>query len=401
MNMKKLMLISMVIFVTVGFYSCEKYEVGIPASSTVADFSYSVTNNGNAPCQVTFINKSLNAKGYFWDFGNGITSTEENPVIHFDTPGLFTVKLTCTPENDVHYNQLIKSEAINIKDPNAGLTQVLYFTSRNASGGGVHMIMLNDQTPVVQNFEAVTLSRPYGIAVDTARHKVYVSDYSLGLIYRFDADGKNPEKILDASIAGQEITGSPEGLMVVEDKLYWGSPGGIFRSDLDGKNPEHYINTGSLSPEYPLDMQYDPASGKIYLVNDKVDFPGGYFSLNFDGSAITEHLTDIDGTAIEVDLATKKVYITAFGVTGTPITENGLYMCNLDGSSLVKIGDFGSKATWGIAADHKRNKLFWGFKNSNSAPDGKIMRSNLDGSDQEDWVTGVSPHAMQISWIKL
>lgn len=399
--MKKILLISIVFTAAIGFYSCEKYELGTPAASTVADFSYSVTNNGNAPCQVTFINKSLNAKGYFWDFGNGVTSTEENPVVTFDTPGLFTVSLSCTPETEVHYNQLVKTEAINIKDPNAGLTQVLYFTSRNASGGGVHMIILNDQTPIVQNFEAVTLSRPYGIAVDTARHKVYVSDYSLGIIYRFDADGKNPAKILDASVAGQEITGSPEGLMVVDDKLYWGSPGGIFRSDLDGKNPEHYINTGSLSPEYPLDMQLDPSTGKIYLVNDKVDYPGGYFSLNFDGSAITEHLTDIDGTAIEVDLSTKKVYITAFGVAGTPITENGLYMCNTDGSSLVKIGDFGSKATWGIAADHKRKKLFWGFKNSNSAPDGKIMRSNLDGSEQEDWVTGVSPHAMQISWIKL
>lgn len=399
--MKKLLLIAIWITIAGGFFSCEKYELGTPPASTVADFSFTLTNNGVAPCQVTFTNKSLNALGYQWDFGNGMTSNDVNPVITFNTPGIFQVKLTCLPENEVHYNQLVKTVAVNIKDPNAGLTQVLYYTSRSSAGGGVHFIILNDEAPVIQNFEPVTLSRPYGIAVDSANHKVYVSDYNLGLIYRFNADGKNPEKILDASVVGQEIVGSPEALMVLGNKLYWGSPGGIFRSDLDGKNPELFINTGSAGPEYPLDMQYDPSTGKIYLVNDKVDYPGGYFSLKLDGSNVTEHLADIDATAIEVDLFTKKVYITAFGVAGTPITENGLYICNTDGSSLAKIGDFGSKATWGIAADHKRKKLFWGYKISNSGQDGKILRSNLDGSGQEDWVKGISPHAMQVAWVKL
>jgi hypothetical protein len=83
------------------------------------------------------------------------------------------------------------------------------------------------------------------------------------------------------------------------------------------------------------------------------------------------------------------------------MSENGIYMCNTDGTQLSKIGEYGSKATWGITIDHKRNKLFWAYKNSNSAPDGKIVRSNLDGSATEDWLTGVSPHAMQVAWIKL
>lgn len=233
--MKRILIFITILAITTGYYGCEKYELGTPDASTIADFSYTISNSGNAPCQVTFTNKSLNAKGYSWDFGNGKTSTEENPVVTFDNPGLFTIKLTCTPENDVHYNQLVKTEAVNIKDPNAGFTQVLYYTSRSSAGGGVHMVIMNDGAPLVQNFETVTLSRPYGIAVDTINRKVYVSDYSLGVIYRFDADGKNPVKILDASVAGQELVGSPEAMMIVGNKLYWGSPGGIFRSDLDGK----------------------------------------------------------------------------------------------------------------------------------------------------------------------
>lgn len=380
---------------------CQKYELGNPDASTIADFTYSVTNSGNAPCEVTFTNASLNASGYLWDFGNGQTSTETNPVVQFDTPGLYTVKLTCTPANDVYYNKLVKTLVVNIKDPNAGLTQIMYFTSRNPDGGGVHMVILDDGVPQVQDFDAVELSRPYGIAVDTVNRKVYVSDYSLGYIYRFDADGKNPVRILDASVAGQEIVDSPEALMVVGDKLYWGRTGGIYRCNLDGSNPEVFFDAGAGAPEYPIDMQYDATTGKIYLVNDKTDYTGGYFTLNFDGSALTEHLLDVDGTAIELNAQTGKVYIAGYASDGTVMPENGIYICNTDGSQLSKIGDYGAKATWGITIDHKRNKLFWAFKNSNSAPDGKIVRSNLDGSDPEDWVVNVSPHAMQVAWIKL
>lgn len=376
---------------------CQKYEVGNPAASTLADFIFSATNSSNAPCVVTFTNTSINASGYSWDFGNGQTSTEVNPVVSFDSAGLYTVKLTCTPVNDVYYNQLVKTMVINIKDPNAGLTQVFYFTVRGAANGGVKMVQLNGEAPVVTDFASVELPRPYGITVDTAHSKVYVSDYSKNYIYRFDADGTNPIRILDGAVAGQEICVSPEALMVVGDKLYWGGPGGIFRCNLDGTTPEIY-NPGF---EFPLDMQYDPILKKIYLVNDKTDYSGGYFSVNFDGTGLTENIPDIDGTAIEVNAETGKVYIAGYASAGTVMPDNGIYMSNIDGTQLSKIGDYGAKATWGIAIDHKRSKLFWSFKISNSAPDGKIIRSNLDGSEQEDWLTGVSPHAMEVAWVKL
>ena len=399
--MKKILIYVMLLLPGFILSSCEEYELGNPPASTIADFTYTLSNNGYIPSEVSFVNQSINASGYTWNFGNGQTSTEANPKVTFDTPGLYTVTLTCTAESAVYYNKLVKTQVINIKDPLAGLSQVLYFSSRNPEGGGVHMVILNDDAPLVQDFDPVEFSRPYGLTVDTAHSKVYVSDYSLGIIYRFDADGKNPVRILDAAVPGQEIVDSPEALMVVGDKLYWGRPGGIYRCNLDGTNPEVFINTEGILPEYPIDMQYDEATGKIYLVNDRTDYTGGYFSVNFDGSGLTNHIPDIDGTAIEVDTETNKVYMTVYGVDGTTITDNGLYICNTDGSGLSKIGDFGSKATWGIAIDHERNKLFWGYKLSNSAPDGKIIRSNLDGSAQEDWLTGISPHAMYIGWVKL
>jgi PKD repeat protein len=399
--MKKILIYVMLLLPGFILSSCEEYELGNPPASTIADFTYTLSNDGYIPSEVSFVNQSINASAFTWNFGNGQTSTEANPKVTYDAPGLYTVTLTCTAESAVYYNKLVKTQVINIKDPLAGLSQVLYFSSRNPEGGGVHMVILNDDAPLVQDFDPVEFSRPYGLTVDTAHSKVYVSDYSLGVIYRFDADGKNPIRILDAAVPGQEIVDSPEALMVVGDKLYWGRPGGIYRCNLDGTNPEVFINTEGILPEYPIDMQYDEATGKIYLVNDRTDYSGGYFSVNFDGSGLTNHIPDIDGTAIEVDTETNKVYMTVYGVDGSAITDNGLYSCNTDGTGVAKIGDFGSKASWGIVIDHERNKLLWGFKVSNSAPDGKIVRSNLDGSAQEDWLTGISPHAMYIGWVKL
>jgi hypothetical protein len=161
------------------------------------------------------------------------------------------------------------------------------------------------------------------------------------------------------------------------------------------------INTGSAPPEYPIDMQYDEATGKIYLCNDKTDFSGGYFSVGIDGTGLTEHIVDIDGTAIEVNFETAKTYMAIYASEGTPVEDFGIYMCNLDGSGISKIGDYGDKATWGVAIDVERGKLFWSYKMSNTGTDGKIIRSNLDGTGQEDWITGINPNAIHVAWIKL
>ncbi len=390
----------LVLFVLTLVTGCKKKDMGTPPASTVANFSFVVSNQGYSPCEVTFTNLSLNAPGYTWDFGNGQTSTEVNPVTIFETPGLYNVKLTCTPVNYVYYNQQVKTIVVNVKDPEAGLSQVLYFTSRGAPGNG-HMVILDDAPPLVQDFEPADMSRPYGIAVDTSKKKVYITDYSNQAIYRYDADGKNGQKILDANVPGQEIVGDAQAIFVLGDKIYWGRTGGIYRANLDGTSPEVFIDFGSGPPEYPIDMQYDPASNKIYFVNDKTDFSGGYWSVNFDGSGMTEIIPDVDGTALEMDFKNGKAYLVLYGSAGTVAPENGVFMCNIDGSALTKIGDYGTKATWGITMDTKRNKLFWGYKISNSDPDGKIIRANLDGSSPEDWITGVSPHAMTVAWIKL
>jgi hypothetical protein len=57
----------------------------------VASFTYEADGR-----EVTFTSTSKNAKTFAWDFGDGATSTEENPVHTYDTYGAYTVSLKVT-----------------------------------------------------------------------------------------------------------------------------------------------------------------------------------------------------------------------------------------------------------------------------------------------------------------
>ncbi|WP_230629299.1 PKD domain-containing protein [Methanosarcina barkeri] len=68
------------------------------ALSPAANFS-SDKQTGSFPLTVSFKDTSLNANKFLWDFGDGNTSTEVNPVHTYITVGNYTVTLTVKNEN--------------------------------------------------------------------------------------------------------------------------------------------------------------------------------------------------------------------------------------------------------------------------------------------------------------
>ncbi|MBK9058798.1 MAG: PKD domain-containing protein [Flavobacteriales bacterium] len=56
--------------------------------------SFIGSGEGCAPLTISFMNTSLLAQGYQWQFGDGATSIAENPVHEYYTPGTYTVSLT-------------------------------------------------------------------------------------------------------------------------------------------------------------------------------------------------------------------------------------------------------------------------------------------------------------------
>jgi YVTN family beta-propeller protein len=63
-----------------------------------ANFSANVTI-GIAPLTVLFNDSSENATGWYWDFGDGNNSTEQNPVHTYFVAGNYTVNLTVSNDN--------------------------------------------------------------------------------------------------------------------------------------------------------------------------------------------------------------------------------------------------------------------------------------------------------------
>ncbi len=87
--------------------------ISCPALSQLsADFSASVIK-GCTPLVVQFQDKSTGPiTEWFWDFGNGTTSTLQNPTVTYTTAGQFTVRLII--RNDSLENFVTKTNYINV-----------------------------------------------------------------------------------------------------------------------------------------------------------------------------------------------------------------------------------------------------------------------------------------------
>ena len=78
-----------------GYLYCIGQGEALPP---VANFS-SDKQAGSFPMTVFFKDRSVNANKFLWDFGDGNTSTEVNPVHTYTAPGNYTVTLTVKNEN--------------------------------------------------------------------------------------------------------------------------------------------------------------------------------------------------------------------------------------------------------------------------------------------------------------
>lgn len=90
-------------------YDHPEDEPAIPGLPPTAAFSFTI--NGQT---ATFTNESVNAVSYLWDFGDGQTSTETNPVHTYSEGGVFVVTLTATSSegSSTFSNSIFSSNAI-------------------------------------------------------------------------------------------------------------------------------------------------------------------------------------------------------------------------------------------------------------------------------------------------
>src|SRR6476620_2256321 len=83
-------------------------------TSPAIDFSSDDSISCDAPFTVQFTDKSPIASAWSWDFGDGSTSTEQNPNHTYTNPGFYDVSLTITLAGGCS-NVITKSQYIKIK----------------------------------------------------------------------------------------------------------------------------------------------------------------------------------------------------------------------------------------------------------------------------------------------
>jgi PKD repeat protein len=101
-----------------GCTSTKSIHPIIAKKTPVVDFNVSATK-GCSPLTITFTDLSINTQSanYLWDFGNGTTSTQQNPTTTITTPGIYSVSLKII-NNTGCGDTLIKTAFIEVYDLN-------------------------------------------------------------------------------------------------------------------------------------------------------------------------------------------------------------------------------------------------------------------------------------------
>ena len=125
---------------------------------------------GEAPLQVQFTgSNSTDDKGiveYFWDFDDGFTSTEQNPIHTFTFAGTFQVVLRVEDEEGLSDSNIV----------------TVTVTDNDPFGGGTAMDLVVVQNPASQIVDLVLNNRPSNAVVV----KLYLHDSSGRLIRTFE-----------------------------------------------------------------------------------------------------------------------------------------------------------------------------------------------------------------------
>ncbi len=118
---------------TLFLFSCKPDE-GTDPQPLAAHFTIQ-NDKCIAACNISFTNSSVNAVSYLWDFGDGQSSTEENPVHEYLFSGEYQVQLTAKAADgtEAKASRLVKIAAQNPFITGLDLSYQPFLESRNVA----------------------------------------------------------------------------------------------------------------------------------------------------------------------------------------------------------------------------------------------------------------------------
>lgn len=361
--MKNSILLIMIGMVGICLQSCSDDDFPVPPASTVPSFNYTISNDEFAPATVAFTNTSIvpetvGTATYYWNFGDGKSSSETNPTYVYDEAGLYVVNLVVTTSTSLEIKEF--SKTIVIKDPAATGTPIYY-----TDGSKVYQGLINTQTPIFTPLNGVVAQTSYSMAMDTVNNKLYISDYAANKIYRANLDGSSFEDFrtnVDSPIA--------MAFDYQENQLYFNTSNGVQRSDLNSSDLSQKEDFVTGQANDPDGLAIDLINRKLYWIN----YNGGLWSKNLDGTGESEIIPGVEGASVIV--VKDRIYYDEYVASG----DIRIKSANLDGTDISTIAVGVSRVVYGLAYDPHEQKIYWGDRSTDT-----MMRANLDGSDAEAW----------------
>ena len=138
-------------------------------------------NDGCAPLEIMFLNQSIGGVEFFWNFGDGNTSTQEDSVVNvFQNPGSYFVTLTVRDINTCTVED-IASTIITVHDENFSISEDIEIcggeSTQLSASGGVGYIWTDSNNAFVSD-----IANPVVSPDSTSLFKVTVID-SNGCIF--------------------------------------------------------------------------------------------------------------------------------------------------------------------------------------------------------------------------
>jgi len=253
----------------------------------VANFSSNVTTGG-AHLSIQFNDNSDNVTGWSWNFGDGVTSTDRNPIHTYSAPGIYTVNLTVINENGTDS----KLATIIILQPSI----YAYITNMGSNTVSVIDIATNKVTATVN----VGLD-PLGVVVSPDSTKVYVANEG-GTVSVIDTATNTVTATVNVGNCPYGIAVSPDGT-----KVFVTSQSKVSVIDTSTYNVVGTVSVG----DFPIGVAVSPDGKKVYVTNYD------YYSKNI--SVIDTTTYNVVGTVnigdfpigVAVSPDGKKIYVTS------------------------------------------------------------------------------------------
>ncbi|GLR19307.1 PKD domain-containing protein [Portibacter lacus] len=364
---------------------------------------------------------------YNWDFGDGQTSTQKEPTVTFEKPGVFTVTLVV---NDTQ-EELTVTREIEVKGE---LAPTLYFTDAATDK------LWTKKLFVVANSEpeVTDLSlgfHPLGVAIHENTVVVTEAGANLqyaawgtpsdGRIIKSNLQGQNMKVITTTDEGGNAYVRDPFSCDVDEEgNLYWLNRfEGIRTLPIVSENAEYpAVSIALLAADIGESSTYGWTDGDVKIIDGDIWYSKhgsgkGLYVYNKDGS----YKTKIDGLAsikirsFDVDLENLKIYF-ALNIESGGFTP-GLYVSDMNGENITLIDELSNFSTEGGAAertyitdmvmDTQNGYIYYPFRDASDIDDSGsvigdgsssgIKRYKLDQSEApEFYIQGFIPYGVAI-----